>query len=104
MPAGSEVCPGTAETQQSVGWQAKGANPGCFSLPCRENRPGAVGAAQVSAAFLHHTEHDGTEGSLPSGSLPSGRERSPRGEAVVSALHHERRDSAKFEKGGQGCG
>lgn len=56
-----------------------GGNPGCSSPPRRANRPGAVRAAQVSAV-LHHNEHDGTEGSLP-----SGRERSPRGEAVVSS-------------------
>lgn len=91
---GSEVCPGTADTGQWL-WQANGGNPGCFSLPCRENRSEALKAAQVSAVFLHHNGHPGTEGSLP-----SGRGRSPRGEAVVSSLHHERRDSAKFKKGG----
>lgn len=78
-----------------MGMASKGCKSRLISLPCRENRPGAVRAAQVSAAFLPHNEQDGTEGRLP-----SGRERSPRGEAVVSALHHERRDSAKFEKGG----
>lgn len=63
-----------------MGMQADDENPGCSSPPCRENRPGAVRAAQVSAVLPHHSEHDGTEGSLP-----SGRERSPRGEAVVSS-------------------
>lgn len=81
--AGSEPCPGTAGTEQ-WGWQANGANPGCFSLPCRENRAEAIRAAQVSAVFLHCIGHDGTEGTLP-----SGRERSPRGEAVVSSLQQE---------------